>query len=150
MGRRTRHTATAKPTIEPPQIVWVSEADGTRSPGVLEDRAAHFFPEQNLLQINGDFRVFTDMVSYWCKQYDVRPEHPLVVDQVREWFELSLVEVILGSRAFEGELRWSPADLEAARSEEALTMVVVGRYHVFNSVKRGLGTKLGALRDGRG
>ena len=47
-----------------PRTVWISGEDGTRAPGFLEDRAAAYLPEQNLLQINRDFSVFADTIAY--------------------------------------------------------------------------------------
>ncbi len=50
-----------------PDVAWITVEEGTRVTGFLEDRAAKFRPEQNLLQINGDFRGITDMVDRWCE-----------------------------------------------------------------------------------
>jgi hypothetical protein len=140
-GKQRRRTASRKPEVAPPRIVWISAGDGTRSEGFLEDRAAHYFPDQNVLQINGDFRGFTDLIAHWCKSYPA--QKPTVIDVVREWSEQILVEVIIGSRSLQGERRWSPTDLAAMRSEEALTGVVFARYHTFNSIRRALYGKLG-------
>jgi len=38
-----------------PKAIWISREDNTRAKGFLEDRAAAYLPEQNLLQINRDF-----------------------------------------------------------------------------------------------
>jgi hypothetical protein len=46
-----------------PQVHWVSVKNGTREPGILEDRAAKYIPDQNLLMANSDFRVFEDMIK---------------------------------------------------------------------------------------
>ena len=46
-----------------PEARWVTTTDGSRSAGDLEDRAARYLPDQNLLLINGDFRAFTDMID---------------------------------------------------------------------------------------
>jgi hypothetical protein len=42
-----------------PEVKWLTVTDGSRAPGDLEDRAAKYLAEQNLLLINGDFRAFT-------------------------------------------------------------------------------------------
>ena len=52
-----------------PDVVWISAAEGTRAPPFLEDRAAKYLFEKNLLQINADFRVFMDMEERWCNFY---------------------------------------------------------------------------------
>jgi histidine kinase/DNA gyrase B/HSP90-like ATPase len=150
LGGRKRRPSRARRPLEPPHVAWVTKADGTRAPDFMEDRAAHWFADQNALHINGDFRSFTSMIEYWCRQYGVEPDapHPVIIDQVREWCEQQLLEVVLGARALEDEQRWTPDDLAAALSEEALTAVALQRYHVLISVKRGLGAKLGKLQDG--
>lgn len=130
-----------------PEVTWVTEEDGTRAPDYLTDRAAAYLPEDNIIQANGDFRVFTDMVGYWAKQYELEPTNTLVIDAVREWYEQSLVETVLGCQALQGDQHWSPNEIEAALSEEALTASVMQRYHVANAVKRSLGSKLGSLKD---
>jgi hypothetical protein len=130
-----------------PRVQWVSTADHTRAPEFLDDRAAKYLPEENMIQANADFRVFTDMADYWCEQYGVDHGNQLVSDVVHEWFEQALVETVIGCHALQGEKRWSPTDIDLALSEEALTAAVMQRYHVANSVKRTLGAKLGSLRD---
>ena len=68
-GDAAEATRSSDPPI--PKVVWLSEADGTRSPDILDDRAAKFLPEDNLIQANADFRVFTDMADFWCDEYGV-------------------------------------------------------------------------------
>jgi hypothetical protein len=144
-GEEADATRSGEPPI--PKVVWLSEADGTRSPDVLDDRAAKFLAEDNLIQANGDFRVFTDMADFWCDEYRVERANRAVIDVVHEWFEQALVETVIGCQALQGERRWSPKDMETLLSEEALTAAVMQRYHVANAVKRTLGTKLGSLKD---
>ena len=132
----------------PPQINWVSVADGTRQPGFLEDRAAKYLPEQNLLQINTDFRVFTDMIERWSKFYSSVPAaRETVQEVVHEWFEQQLVETVLGLQALKGGKEWNDDQIKSSWSEEALTASVMPRYHIDFAVKRALGSKLGALKE---
>ena len=147
-GDEAEATTPADPPI--PQVVWLSEADGTAPPDVLDDRAAKFLPEDNLIQANADFRVFTDMADYWCDEYGVERGNRAVIDVVHEWFEQALVETVIGCQALQGERRWSPNDIETMLSEEALTAAVMQRYHVANAVKRTLGAKMGSLRERAG
>lgn len=135
---------------ELPTVTWISEAEGTRAPGFLEDRAAKYIREDNLIQANADFRVFTDMADYWCGEYRVEPENKAISDVVHEWFEQALVETVIGCQALQGEQRWSPDDIDAALNEEALTTAVMQRYHVANAVKRTLGARLGSLKQRAG
>jgi hypothetical protein len=130
-----------------PEIHWVTVANGQRQPGDIEDRAARFLMEQNRLLINGDFRVFIDMIERWTKEYKDRPGAGDVIrDTVRAWFAQALVETVIGIQALKDSKEWSVEHIKNALSEEALTAAVVARYHVNNSVKRELGTKLGKLQ----
>ncbi len=86
------------------------------------------------------------MIEYWWKQFARRPEVKVIItDAVRGWFEQELVETVLGVKALEASKEWSSDQIRSALSEEALTATVMPRYHVNNSIKRELGTKLGKL-----
>jgi hypothetical protein len=104
-----------------------------------------------VLLINADFRVFMDMVRRWTKEYGGRPGvEEAVQESVRSWFATALVETVIGIQALKDAKEWSVEDVDKAVSEEALTAVVMSRYHVNNSVKRELGTKLGKLSHASG
>jgi len=129
-----------------PSVSWITTKDGTRSAGDMEDRAARFLIDQNRLLINADFRVFTDMVGKIIKDLGGNPALlEVVTDAVHGWFEQALVEAIIGIQALRNSKEWSVTSLENALSDEALTTVVMPRYHVHNSVRRELGSKLGKL-----
>jgi hypothetical protein len=134
--------------VPDPHVRWVSVEDGTRIAPDLEDRAAKYLPDQNLLLVNGNFRVFTDMIERWCVRYSHAPgARSTVTSVVREWFEQQLIETIMGSLALKGSPQWPIPELERLWSEEALTAAVLPRYHVDVNVKRALGAKLGSLRE---
>jgi len=133
-----------------PTVRWVSVTDRTRQPGDIEDKAARYLQDQNLLLINADFRVFTDMIQYWQNKYVKRHKGSAGVlkhinESVRSWFEQALTETIIGLNALKGSREWSVKELENAVSEVSLTAVVMQRYHPFNCIKRELGTKIGSL-----
>jgi hypothetical protein len=131
-----------------PEVVWITTADGTRTPLLLEDRAAKYLPDQNLLQINGDFRVFTDMIERWVTRYDSVPgAEEVVIDNVREWFEQALVETVIGAQTLKDSPQWAMDDIARLWSEEALTAAVLQRYHVDMALRRALGTKLGSIKE---
>ena len=129
-----------------PETKWVSVMDGTRIQGDFEDRAGRFLVDQNLLLINADFRVFNDMVEYWSRQIGSRQGvREIVQEAVHNWFEQALVETVIGIQALKDSQHWITTDIEKALSEEALSAAVVQRYHVNNSIKRELGSKLGKI-----
>ncbi len=132
-----------------PRVKWITVDDGTREPGDMEDRAARFIEDQNLLLVNGDFRVFRDMVKHWLDAYKDRKVpgiEKIVRDFVHGWYEQALVETIIGLRALTGSLEWSVGDLDAAWSEAALSAVVMQRSHPFNAIKRDLAVKVASLK----
>lgn len=130
-----------------PHVRWVSIGDGTREPGDIEDRAARYLIDQNVLLINADFRVFTDMIDHWARKLNLAPAtREIVQEVVRSWFEQCLVETVIGVQSLKDEKEWSVDEIDKALSEEALTAAVMPRYHVNNCVKRELSLKLGKLQ----
>lgn len=129
-----------------PRVDWVSVERGTRAAGVMEDRAATYLREQNVLQINEDFRGFTDMIKRWTKQYEKVPAAAsTVTDVVHEWFEQALVETVVGTLSLRDAKYWSSDQISAALSDEALTAAAMQRYHIDVNVRRSLGARLGSL-----
>jgi hypothetical protein len=155
----TDYTMFADPEGEPsthvqsekfPEVRWISTKTGTRDQGEIEDRAARFLADQNLLLVNADFRGFHDLASKLVKEYGSRPgAAELATESVRAWFEQALVETVLGVRALKDSKEWSLADIHSALSEEALTSAVMQRYHVLLAVKRELASKLGRAKPAR-
>lgn len=134
-----------------PTVDWVSVENGKRIPPDLEDRAAKYLVEENLLLINADFRVFRDMLDRWVKLYEsagvTSGVQAVAEDAVREWFEQALIESVIGVQSLRGSQEWSVEDIAKSLSQEALTTAVMQRYHVDNSIRRALGSKLGSLKD---
>lgn len=137
----------AKPDVFP-KIQWISLIEGTRPPGDLEDRAAKYLKKENLILVNSDFRIFKDMVKRWTAQFSATPGvAETVAEVVREWFEQSLVEVVLSANALRGSQYWADNKIDELLSEEGLTAAVLPRYHIDYSIKRSLGSKLGAIKQ---
>jgi hypothetical protein len=142
-------TVSADPvqSFDEPKTQWVSLADHTRTPPDLDDRAAKFLLQQNLLMINGDFRVFTDMIDRWTRAYSHVPgARVTIAEVVHEWFEQQLIEAVMSAQALKETGKWSIQELESLWSESALTSAVLPRWHIDQSIKRNLGHRLGSLR----
>lgn len=130
-----------------PSTRWVSVKDQTRDPLDMEGRAGKFIRAQNLLIINADFRVFTDMVDRWAYVYQSTPgAAPVVREVVHEWFEQQLVEVVMSAQALKDAESWSSHELETLCDEAALSAAVLPRWHIEQNVKRSLGGRLGLAR----
>lgn len=125
----------------------ISTQDLTRAKDDMEDRAAKYIREQNLLMINADFRVFTDMIERWEKAYrEVAGGGTLVKEVVHEWFEQQLIEAVMSAQALKQTGSWSINELEELWDESALTAAVLPRWHIDQTIKRTLGMRLGSLR----
>ena len=131
-----------------PEVTWITAEEGTRTPPDLEDKAARYLHDQNRLLINGDFRAFTDFIERWTERYaDVPGAREVVKETVREWFEQTLIETVIGTRALRGSREWDIEELKSALNEPALTAAVMPRYHIEMAVKRILGQRLGSLKE---
>ena len=136
-----------------PEAKWVSVGDGTRDLGFMEDRAANFSKENNLLYLNADFRGFVDVVDFFYKEYE-KASGPdvarrcLISDIVKQWYAQMIIESVLGTMRLEGSKMWPSDKIEAALSEESLTAVAMQRYHLVNAVKREVHSKCGKLMAG--
>ncbi len=130
----------------PPVPQWLSLSDGSREEGQIEDRAAEYLPDQNILFINEDFRVFEDMRKRWkAKHRDTPGSEAIVTDVVKEWFEQTLVEAVLGALGMKGSPEWSTDQINGLLSPEGLTASVLPRFSVNQNIGRALGSKLGSL-----
>jgi hypothetical protein len=129
-----------------PTVKWISVKDGTRPVGFIEDRAASYLPDQNILQINDDFAPLTDVITYCCKDAtDFPSARDFVATLARAWFEQSLVETVIGVRAMRNRKEWSDRDIEKALSPEALTAAAMQKYHVVTCTRDDLLRRLPGL-----
>jgi len=134
--------------INEPEVRWVSVTDHTRSAGDdLEDKAARFLPEQNLIQANADFRVFQDMTRDLQERYS-HTDHATgqIKNTVEEWFAQQLVEAVLGVQSLQGSPEWNDDLVAEALSTTSLTTAVMPRYSTYSMIKRSLGGRIGAGR----
>jgi hypothetical protein len=130
-----------------PEVRWISIRNNTREPGDMEDRAAKFLVDTNLLLINEDFPGYSDIVHYLIKDHkDIAGIEAITLDATKGWFEQALVETIIGVQSLVNRKDWTQVDIDKALSEEALTAAVMQRYHLLIAVKRDLGSKLGSLK----
>lgn len=148
-GAFLKNDGVAATRIEPdvfPKVVWVSVKDGSRTEGDIEDRAARYLAGENQILINGDFRVFNDLINRWAGEFDGTPAARAVCERViRSWFEQTLVEAVIGVQCLKDSREWSCEDINRALSEDALTTAVMPRYFINYAAKREIGTKLGRL-----
>lgn len=133
-----------------PEVAWVSIEDGSRAKEEMDDRAANYIFDSNLIKVNADFRVVTDMVERWEQRYASVPgaggPGGAIEQVVREWFEQQLIETVMSAHALRKGGKWSTEEACKLWDENALTAAVLPRYHIDVSIKRTLGQKLGTLK----
>jgi hypothetical protein len=124
-------------------VKWISLAENTRGADQLEDRAAHYVQESNLILANADFRGFQRVMEVLAREYP----HAAPADikrTVQSWTGLQLTEAVMGIRSLQGSPEWSSGDdLASALSEEALTTTVMSRYATLSQMKRQLASRVG-------
>ncbi len=139
-----RTAATRHPRWSWPTLRGCLCAITPSAPGDLEDQAARYHAERHELTINADFRVFADMASRWEQRYQgVAGARGAIDALVREWFEQTLVEVVLSARSFGGSPHWDRVELAELLSPAALTAAVLPRQLVDAQIKKRLAQKLG-------
>jgi hypothetical protein len=133
------------PTLDLPNVAWISARDGSRAPGDLEDQAARYHPARHELTINADFRAISDLITHRQDRYKGVPGARAVIEaHVREWCEQILVEVVLAARAS----TWSAEQLGALLSPTAFTVVLLPRHLLYAILQKRLAQKLGPPHRG--
>ena len=133
-------------TDDIPMIRWISNTDGTRERGDLDDRAARYLPEENLLTINADFRVFHDLTKRCSADHNPSGDtnrETEIREVVREWVGLQLVEAVVSITSLEGSMEWGTDVIRRALSPEALTTAALPRYVMLKTINRALGQRFG-------
>ena len=131
-----------------PEVKWVSIADGTRSHGDIEDKAAKYVSEMNLILANADFRGFQRLMEVLGAEYP-HADPSTVKQTVQAWSTLQLIEAVIGIQSLQGSPEWSSSeDVQRALSEEALTTAVMARYASLSQMKRQLGSRVGRADQG--
>ena len=71
-----------------------------------------------------------------------------ITEYVQEWISMQLIEVVMTVRNLMNSRTWSRHDIEGALSSQALTAVVLARFHVVERVKRLLTSDLACMIAG--
>ncbi|MBS0304143.1 MAG: hypothetical protein JSR43_02000 [Proteobacteria bacterium] len=135
------------PAPREPEVMWVSLGAG-REQGELEDMAAEIPGDPatgDLIKANADFRGYIDVVRHFSEEFNQSGDEAiekLIVEYVREWMALQLVESVMTVRNLANGRTWTAKEIADALSPYALTTVMMARFHVIERVKRQLGTEL--------
>jgi hypothetical protein len=127
-----------------PQVKWVSRADGTREEGELDDLAAEIVGDTlsgDIIKANRDFRGYRDLVTFFAKEFNPGGDAAIdrkIIEYVEEWLAIQLIEAVMTVRNLINGRTWTPEDIDRALSPEALTTVMMVRFHIVERVKRSL------------
>jgi hypothetical protein len=138
------------PTPKEPEVMWVSLNAG-REEGEMEDVAAEIPGDPvtgDLIKANADFRGYSDIIKHFTSEFNQTGDpaiQSLVVEYVREWMALQLVEAVMTIRNLANGRTWTSKEIAQALSPHALTTVMMARFHVIEKVKRQLATELSRI-----
>jgi hypothetical protein len=104
------------------RTVWVTAADGSRVPPVLEDMAATFLQRQSLVQLNADFRGYQALLSYFRGKYGhLAGMEPLIVAETKFACQNLVVEFIVGALRLRSTPYWTAEAMEHVLDDQSLT-----------------------------
>ena len=101
-----------------------------------------------LIKANADFRGYRDVVEHFSAEFNQAGDaavQELIVEYIREWMGLQLIEAVMTVRNLANGRTWTTKEIADALSPYALTAVLMARFHVIEKVKRQLGTELARL-----
>ncbi len=147
-GKRAERKEVKDPT---PTVIWKTIDDGTRIEGELEDRAAEYLPGNDVLNINGDFRVFLDLLDRLQSEKGAGdPSRERSIEYyVKKEYIFSLVEATMRTKLLNDNPNWSRKEVEdKCLSPEGLTEVVMSNYHLHYMLHQNIGRWLSAIDRG--
>ena len=134
-----------------PTAVWKTLDNGTRQEGELEDRAAEYLPGNDVLNINGDFRVFKDLLTRLQTEKGANdPSRMRSIEYyVKKEYMFSLLEATMRTKLLNDNPNWSRKEVEdKCLSPEGLTEVVMSNYHLHYMLHQNIGRWLSAIDRG--
>ena len=134
-----------------PTPIWKTIEDGTRQEGELEDRAAEYLPGNDVLNINGDFRVYKDLLTrLQTEKGGGDPSRERSIEYyVRREYKFCLMEATMRTKLLNDNPNWSRAEVEnKCLSPEGLTEVVMSNYHLHYMLHQNIGRWLSAVDKG--
>jgi hypothetical protein len=118
-ARAQESDSPAIPEIKPE---WVSEADGTRVPPMLEDRAAAFLRRTGIVHLNADFRGYRALLNYLNRRHaDIPGGAALVETETRAACEDLVIEFIVGTLRLRSAPHWTTDAEDHVLDDRALT-----------------------------
>ena len=130
--------SSVKPDVFP-DFKW----SDTSSHEELDDRAAIYYPKDNLIIGNSKFQGFSDIIDHFLKEYPgFENGEAIISNEVKTGFKQQLIEVVTGALSFKNRQTWSNDHFSTATSPEALSTAVMCRYHLLTEINRNINNKL--------
>lgn len=134
-----------------PDVIWKTTENGTRNDGELEDRAAEYLPSKDVLIINGDFRIYSDLLDQLKSEKgagDLAREKAIEYYVMRE-YKFTLLEATMRTKLLNDNPHWSRPEIEdKCLSPEGLTESVMSNYHLHYMLHQNIGRWLSAVERG--
>ena len=138
-GKRAKTTTTLP---DRPEVRWVSEHDGTRTDGYLDNCAAEYHAQGNIVIANRDFLGYTNLCRLLENEYEHLDPRDIRAN-VECWSTVALIEAVMGTKALAADMGW---DVEEMLSPSALTVRALPSLSNYRSMRRPLGARHGASR----
>jgi hypothetical protein len=116
-----------------PDFVWLSKAEGSRTPGYLEDRAAVYEAGTNTVYVNKDFRTFKTVKKAIQKSIPNISNAGETIAMLE--FETVLAETVMNLIQMEDTEYWTAQEVEAQFSPEAMTMALFHNFHIIHAAQ---------------
>lgn len=134
-----------------PDVIWKTTENGTRNEGELEDRAAEYVAAKDVLIINGDFRIYSDLLDQLKSEKgagNLAREKAIEYYVMRE-YKFTLLEATMRTKLLNDNPHWSRPEIEdKCLSPEGLTESVMSNYHLHYMLHQNIGRWLSAVERG--
>lgn len=124
------------------ECVWVSVADGSRVPPMMDDRAAMFLQRQAMIQLNADFRGYQVLLDHFLRRYGHLNVDKVVLAEVRAACEDLAIEYVVGIMRLRCQPYWLAADEQHALDERSLTGALMTHATIASRVEERLNRRL--------
>lgn len=141
---KLRAGGTSALLVSPKDIPDVVFLYGDKSKEIMNEDIAGHYVDQNLVQANGEFRVFQFLIDHYARQYGDSPGVRKKITPLAErWAKIVIIDVVLGLRAMSSPV-WTSSKIDSMlRNDEAFTMALVPRILLTLHLKREIHRELG-------
>lgn len=129
-----------------PDVLWVSIADGSRSiDDELEDKAAQYVNNSNVLLMNADFRIYLHDIDDLVKKYSANLEEKnIIINAIRENYYFSLAESFVRLKGMcSNSQQWPAESFIKLLTPETLTAIILNKSAMNARINRTVADRIG-------